>query len=311
MWDSLSGTFNAAAAAASAASSAASSYARSIEADFQAEYAATTGSMTMADALAGGRVGLALLNPMDDASSLRATPADRVVMLPWEAPDLSELVRARMRSASSERSIFLAPPTGGNASFCFDLSASVSLINEALANDARLEEQRHLLVPSQVSEAAFFTNYFHHLHVLSASSDASLSGASCTADAALRGAAPAPLVIPPPHDGRSGASLSSSSPVLVSAAASSASNLDTHADGDESDALAQQPPRTPIEDQFDAYADKLASPEAIATATRGGLAAAVSARLEARAEAEAPLGTPASQEAARSWEEELRAELGD
>ena len=147
-------------------------------------------------------VGAALLNPLDDAVD-RVDAPDRVVMLPWEQPGLSEAVRSRMRGLSQERSIFLAPPAGGHSSFVFDLQASLPLIMEALAVDKRLEEQRHLLVPQQVSEEQFFTNYFHALHIL----------ATTGACGGGRGG-----------DGRvSPSQPSSSSPVLVSAAASEAS----------------------------------------------------------------------------------------
>ena len=68
-------------------------------------------------------------------------------MLPWEQPGLSEEVRTRMRGLSQERSIFLAPPAGGNSSFRFDLEASLPLLREALAVDKRLDEQRQARRP--------------------------------------------------------------------------------------------------------------------------------------------------------------------
>jgi hypothetical protein len=104
-------------------------------------------------------VGAALLNPLDDALD-HPNEHERVIMLPWEQPGLSESVRVRMRALSQERSIFLAPPTEGRASFRFDLKASLPLLLEALRVDKRLDEQRNLLVPHQVSEEQFFTNYF-------------------------------------------------------------------------------------------------------------------------------------------------------
>lgn len=160
-------------------------------------------------------VGTQLFSPLEDAGGAPSGPSEpeRVVMLPWEQPGLSEETRARMRSLSQERSIFLAPPAGGHASFRFDLSASLPLIMEALAVDKRLEEQRHLLVPRQVTEEQFFTHYFHHLHVLAhgGGGGAGSGGGSGSAGAALE---------------RSGArSPSSSSPVLVSGAASEASDV--------------------------------------------------------------------------------------
>ena len=116
------------------------------------------------------QLGSKLFNPLEDAGGStagdQAVGPSRVVMLPWEAPGLSEGVRSRMRALSQERSIFLAPPAGGHASFRFDLASSLPLVLEALSIDRRLEEQRHLLVPSQVAEETFFTNYFHHLDVI-------------------------------------------------------------------------------------------------------------------------------------------------
>ena len=114
-------------------------------------------------------VGAAVLNPLQDTGGTvsEVAPPDKVIMLPWEQPGLSERTRSRMRGLSTERSIFLAPPTGGSSSFCFDLEASLPLVLEALRVDKHLEQQRHRLVPVQVSEDQFFTNYFHHLHVLS------------------------------------------------------------------------------------------------------------------------------------------------
>ena len=102
------------------------------------------------------QLGSKLFNPLEDAGGStagdQAVGPSRVVMLPWEAPGLSEGVRSRMRALSQERSIFLAPPAGGHASFRFDLASSLPLVLEALSIDRRLEEQRHLLVPSQVTE---------------------------------------------------------------------------------------------------------------------------------------------------------------
>lgn len=148
------------------------------------------------------QVGAQLFSPLDDAGGTASDPSgpERVVMLPWEKPGLSEETRTRMRCLSQERSIFLAPPANGHASFCFDLAASLPLIMEALAVDKRLDDQRHLLVPRQVTEEQFFTNYFHHLHVLA-------SGAGTgTVGGGVR-------------------SPTSSSPVLVSAAVSEASDV--------------------------------------------------------------------------------------
>jgi len=106
------------------------------------------------------QLGSKLFNPLEDAGGStagdQAVGPSRVVMLPWEAPGLSEGVRSRMRALSQERSIFLAPPAGGHASFRFDLASSLPLVLEALSIDRRLEEQRHLLVPSQVAEETFF-----------------------------------------------------------------------------------------------------------------------------------------------------------
>ena len=118
-----------------------------------------------------------------------------------------------MRGLSQERAIFLAPPAGGRASFRFDLESSLPLVMEALRVDRKLDEQRHLLVPRQVSEEQFFTNYFHHLHVLARSG-------SATSDQAASGAGRAGARSP------GGCSYpSSASPVLVSAAASEASDV--------------------------------------------------------------------------------------
>ena len=90
---------------------------------------------------------------LDDASADTSNEPERIVMLPWELPGLSEAMRSRMRALSQERSIFLAPPTGGHSSFRFDLPASLPLIVEALAVDKRLDEQRNLLVPLQASSS--------------------------------------------------------------------------------------------------------------------------------------------------------------
>ena len=119
------------------------------------------------------QLGSKLFNPLEDAGGStagdQAVGPSRVVMLPWEAPGLSEGVRSRMRALSQERSIFLAPPAGGHASFRFDLASSLPLVLEALSIDRRLEEQRHLLVPSQVAEETFFIRMIASLMRMSAS----------------------------------------------------------------------------------------------------------------------------------------------
>lgn len=100
------------------------------------------------------RVGMTLLNPLADQDSVsanaRAIHSSGVVMLPWEQPGLSPDVRARMRRASQDRTIFLAPPAclvDLNPPFVFSLEASVHIVLEALSVDKRLEAQRHALVP--------------------------------------------------------------------------------------------------------------------------------------------------------------------
>lgn len=223
-------------AASTAAADTVTSVKRSIEAELGAEYEKTAAPEGAGRPAAGGggagpppaqresalermkAVSVALLNPLDDAAPAKPSAPERVVMLPWERPGLSEATRTRMRALSQERSIFLAPPAGGNASFRFDLQASLSLILEALSVDKWLEDQRRLLVPQQVSEEQFFTNYFHHLQVLaSMSSEVGEAGASDSLSGA-DGRAPgggAGRQSPP----------SSASPVLVSAAASDASDL--------------------------------------------------------------------------------------
>ena len=97
------------------------------------------------------RVGWAMLNPLEDQDSLKAeVVGPSVVMLPWEAPGLSEPVRVRMRALSQEPAVFLSPPQA-EESFDFKMESSLSLVVEALSVDKHLEKQRHVLVPQQVS----------------------------------------------------------------------------------------------------------------------------------------------------------------
>ena len=170
------------------------------------------------------KTGVQLLSPLDDAGGTPAGPSEagRIVMLPWEQPGLSEETRQRMRALSQERSIFLAPPARGHSSFRFDLHASLPLLMEALAVDKRLEEQRHLLVPQQVTEEQFFTNYFHHLAVLAANCEA---GSGDAPGGGLSGGACGGLGGGGTQGGGQPHSPSSSSPVVVSAAASEASDV--------------------------------------------------------------------------------------
>ena len=96
------------------------------------------------------RVGWAMLNPLEDQDSLKPEAAGpSVVMLPWEAPGLSEPVRVRMRALSQEPAVFLSPPQAEEG-FEFKMESSLSLVFEALSVDKHLEKQRHLLVPTQV-----------------------------------------------------------------------------------------------------------------------------------------------------------------
>ena len=290
------------------------------------------------------QAGAAIFNPVEDAGGTpdELVAPSRIVMLPWEAPGLSESSRTRMRNLSQERSIFLAPPAGGHSSFRFDLEASVQLIMEALRVDKRLEEQRHLLVPVQVSEEQFFTNYFHHLHVIARgapSAPSACAHAACDAGSS--------------SDGRSAArSPTSSSPVLVSAAASDASDLARVADCEEaneatsvggSDAPAAlstplrhdpKPAAPSLEEQFEVLTSLLTPKTASADATAAGATARTPGHGAARtpsldaSPATAALPPPptraqppppkpshaspatSASHALTSWEEELRAELG-
>lgn len=160
-------------AASETAAEAVTSIKRSIEDELASEYEKTQASSVPASssslvpppppppsasavpstAAAIASVGVALLSPLDDTTGRaggKSDAPDRVVMLPWEVPGLNEPTRQRMRGLSQERSIFLAPPAGGHASFRFDLEASLPLILEALSVDPHLESQRGLLVPQQV-----------------------------------------------------------------------------------------------------------------------------------------------------------------
>ena len=115
------------------------------------------------------RVGAALFNPFEDQDSLAQAASqrpERVIMLPWEQPGITDAMRVKMRALSQERATFLAPPVRGSSSYVFELASNLSLVMEALSIDKRLEQQRHLLVPDQISEELFFQNYFHHLHVI-------------------------------------------------------------------------------------------------------------------------------------------------
>ena len=254
------------------------------------------------------QVGAQLFSPLEDAGGTTGDPSgpERVVMLPWEQPGLSEETRTRMRCLSQERSIFLAPPAHGTSSFRLDLAASLPLLMEALAVDKHLDEQRNLLVPRQVTEEQFFTNYFHHLHVLARSGGGSASGS---------GGGPCSGVRSP----------SSSSPVMVSAAVSEASDvastrdLERSATGIDADeapggalastnlpplaTLLRADPSTParpaacsvpIEEQFECVTNHL-----VASAKQRTGAAKTPGKAAV---------TPA-QKATLDWEEELRAEL--
>jgi len=251
-----------------------------------------------------------------------------VVMLPWEQPGLSEETRARMRALSQERAIFLAPPAGGHASFWLDLEASLPLLMEALAVDKHLEEQRHLLVPQQVTEDQFFTNYFHHLHVLARTGTCATVMHARTVD---------------------GRSVSSASPVLVSAADSEASDVASarelekapdaeephHAShgvtpphsastsnqvapplatllADDATTPDRRPPanvrNVSLEEQFECVSNHLvASAQRSAAASRA--AATTTQQTPARGDAAAAASSKPAQALTLDWEEELLAEL--
>ena len=75
------------------------------------------------------RVGWAMLNPLEDQDSLKTEASGpSVVMLPWEAPGLSEPVRVRMRALSQEPAVFLSPPQAEDFSFEFKMENSLSLV---------------------------------------------------------------------------------------------------------------------------------------------------------------------------------------
>ena len=288
-----------------------------------------------------------VLSPLGDAGGTASGPSEseRIVMLPWEVPGLSEETRARMRALSKERSIFLAPPAAGHASFRFDMAASLPLLMEALAVDKHLEKQRHLLVPRQVTEEQFFTNYFHHLHVLARSGSArSDQGASSAGQMEGRAGARSPGGCSYP---------SSASPVLVSAAASEASDV---RDAERDDSVGTGHSRTPsagsgpgllpplatllaaqtpdrrsaatsgvmsAEEQFECVSNMLlekargsqqttsaarSDPANVATPSDSGVATpAASSGAQAKAGGAGEL-TPA-QALVKAWEQELRAEL--
>ena len=247
MWASLTAAAESAASSLKEAGEAAQRLKQKIEEDLSAEYEATALGNSGADAALpvltheappepstlerAKKVGAALFNPLEDAGGTTAgdnVVPDRVIMLPWEQPGLPDSVRSRMRALSQERSIFLAPPTGGHASFRFDLEASLPLVLEALRVDKRLEEQRHLLVPSQVAEEIFFTNYFHHLHVIANGGSGSCGGGRTLGAGASSEACGGGGTL---GDARSGTrSPSSSSPVVVSEAVSEASDIPAGAD---------------------------------------------------------------------------------
>jgi len=231
------------------------------------------------------RAASALLNPLGDPESMSAGTSSKetgVIMLPWEQPGLSAEVRARMRALSQDRSVFLTAPEGGG-SFVFDMNESVALVVEALSVDKHLEKQRHLMVPSEVPEETFFTNYFAHLHTLAAGlGQQSRSGAPSASD----------------HSpGTAGSALH------VAASFSS----------DGAEVLV-----TPLEEQFECLSDEFLA-NAVASQLQGSLAEAhgpadghVTSEAGAADYAHELLGSHAAEDAcasALSWEAELRAEL--
>jgi len=224
------------------------------------------------------RYGIALLNPLDDPDSgVKARASNSMLMLPWEAPGLSPEVRARMRSLSSDRSTFLSPPAD-DGSFRFDMAESVPLVLEALSVDKHLEKQRHLLVPQQISEEAFFRNYFWHLHAISLSPVPSESGDSSLASGD-----------------------SSSSPLVV--------NVSSSSDGTEVAAASS----TPLEEQFESLSEELFA-NAVASKLRSP-SDAVRLPPDVAEEAEAPAPRESDQigvsadSLVSDWEAELRAEI--
>jgi len=194
-------------------------------------------------------------------------------MLPWEQPGIPEAVRAKMRSVAQERATFLAPPVRGSSSYRFELSSNLPLVMEALSIDKRLEEQRHLLVPEQVSEELFFQNYFHHLHVIAEGGVVSLE-----------------------HRPADSVSVSSPSPVLVA-----------NSDKASSEGTEVLTAVTPLE-EFECISEKI-SQECLASEVSTRLVSSQRSK-DAAAATAASLSVPVSVgDAASSWEAEIRAEL--
>mmetsp|Transcript_62292 Transcript_62292/g.103575 ORF Transcript_62292/g.103575 Transcript_62292/m.103575 type:complete len:299 (-) Transcript_62292:119-1015(-) len=135
------------------------------------------------------RVGLNLLNPLQDQAALSTQTASRsagVIMLPWEQPGLSAEVRARMRGLSQDRAVFLSPPDSAACTeFKFEMRECVGVVLEALSVDKHLERQRHQLVPQQVSEEMFFRNYFWHLHAIAHGSPIELASDTASTSSAV------------------------------------------------------------------------------------------------------------------------------
>mmetsp|Transcript_3861 Transcript_3861/g.8703 ORF Transcript_3861/g.8703 Transcript_3861/m.8703 type:complete len:307 (-) Transcript_3861:138-1058(-) len=232
------------------------------------------------------RVGWAMLNPLEDQDSLTAeVVGPSVVMLPWEAPGLSEPVRVRMRALSQEPAVFLSPPQAEDT-FDFKMESSLSLVVEALSVDKHLEKQRHLLVPKQVSEYDFFRNYFAHLHAL-AQGTLSVSFES----------------------GSESGSTSQFSIVSKPTSEPASETFEVAASASFS--------ATPLEDQFECVANACLSEEGIARAMaskvgsrRDGSPLANDSRSSSPGAVEVtPYGAVDATVEADSWEEELRAEL--
>lgn len=91
--------------------------------------------------------------------------AEEAAVAPWVGYNEEEAMKKQILALSSDKRNFLRnPPSGVQYAFDFNVSSPVAMV--MLQEDSKLKEMRFELVPKQITEEAFWRNYFYRVSLI-------------------------------------------------------------------------------------------------------------------------------------------------
>lgn len=119
---------------------------------------------------------------------------------PWVGYDDEDELKSKILALSQDERNFIRDPPAGQSGFKFDMDKQVATATSVLQEDKNLQKMRTKLVPKQLTEEKFWTNYFYRVSLVQSSFDVSAMASEEVGDAASAdpNVEPQGLNAPPP-----------------------------------------------------------------------------------------------------------------